>query len=86
MEKFWDIAVIGGGAAGLAAAIEAKRTAKTLSVLLLEKNACRAGSCPSQETGAVIFPIAPARSRRLYCGFLRNRASRYARRPEGVPI
>ncbi len=40
MEKFWDIAVIGGGAAGLAAAIEAKRTAKTLSVLLLEKNAC----------------------------------------------
>ena len=37
MEKIWDIAVIGGGAAGLAAAIEAKRTAKTLSVLLLEK-------------------------------------------------
>lgn len=39
MKKIWDIAVIGGGAAGLAAAIEAKRTAKTLSVLLLEKNA-----------------------------------------------
>ena len=31
MKKIWDIAVIGGGAAGLAAAIEAKRTAKTLS-------------------------------------------------------
>ena len=39
MKKIWDIAVIGGGAAGLTAAIEAKRTAKTLSVLLLEKNA-----------------------------------------------
>ena len=37
MKKIWDIAVIGGGAAGLAAAIEAKRTAKTLSVPLLEK-------------------------------------------------
>lgn len=41
MKEIWDIAVIGGGASGLAAAIEAGREAKTtgkeLSILLLEK-------------------------------------------------
>ena len=74
MEKFWDIAVIGGGAAGLAAAIEAKRTAKTLSVLLLEKNAC---------PGRKLSVTGNGRCNLSNRGFLRNRASRYARRSEG---
>lgn len=37
MKEAWDIAVIGGGASGLAAAISAKQAARELSVLLLEK-------------------------------------------------
>lgn len=65
MEKYMnDLIIIGGGAAGLAAAVAAKRSAPSLQVTVLEKKINQARSSEQQETAVVISPIPRLRQRR----------------------
>lgn len=89
MEKYMnDLIIIGGGAAGLAAAVAAKRSAPSMQVTVLEKKINQAKSSGPQEMAGVISPILRLRQRRLPLLFLSRWESLRGRtaKEESIPF
>ena len=61
MKKHYDIAVIGGGASGLAAAITSARMAKGASVAVFEKKKPQAKNSVRPETADAISQMSGAK-------------------------
>ena len=62
MKESYDIAIIGGGASGLAAAVTAARGVEDMSVAVFEKKMLQAKSSVQPETADAIFPISDAKA------------------------